>query len=88
MDRRQRRSGDRRTALHLFLESLLAKLDARSMRLTRGDDILAGVGDDAYADEWRPTWMLPVTEDLFLASSGGRPNLEIAPSVRRILTGR
>ena len=86
MDRRQRRSSDLRTALHLFLESQQRELGARSMRVTTaGGRVIAAVGDDAYADEWTPTWMRPVDNLLLVASAGGRPSDALAAGVRRIL---
>jgi hypothetical protein len=83
MERRQRRSGDVLTALHLFLES---KLDAGSLRVTtaRGD-LVAAVGDDAYADDWIATSEIAAGEDLVVASSGGRIDPDVAPGVRRII---
>lgn len=86
MDRRQRRSSDRRTALHLFLESQQRELGARSMRVTTASGrVIAAVGDDAYADAWTPTWMRPVDNLLLVASSGGSPSDTPADGVRRIL---
>lgn len=86
MDRRQRRSGDRRTALHLYLEAQQRELGARSIRVTTaGGRVIAAVGDDAYADEWAPTWMRPVDDLLLVASAGGRPSETIAAGVRRIV---
>jgi len=91
MERRQRRSRDRHTALHLFLESQLSKQGSRSIRVTRRDgEVIAGVGDDAYVDEWTATWTVPVggVDELVVASSGGRPSDDVARGVRRILAGR
>jgi hypothetical protein len=56
MERRQRRSRDQYTALHLFLEAQLPKLAATSIRVTRSGEIIAAVGDDVYTDEWTATW--------------------------------
>ena len=83
MERRQRRSGDVLTALHLFLES---KLDAGSLRVTtaRGD-LVAAVGDDAYADEWTATSEVVAGDDLVVASSGGRIDADVAAGVARII---
>lgn len=88
MDRRQRRSSDHRTALHLFLESRLCELGARSLRVSTLDgEIVAGVGDDSFADEWVPTWTRRVEgAPLVVAASGGRASDEIAFGVRRILS--
>lgn len=87
MDRRQRRSSDRRTALHLFLESQRVELGARSLRVsTLGGDILAAVGDDAYADDWRASWTVPVDGTaLVVAASGGRASRAVALGVHRIV---
>lgn len=87
MDRRQRRSSDRRTALHFYLESRLREQGARSVRVTTlSGDIVAAVGDDAYADDWVATWTRRVEgAPLVVASSGGRPCDEVAGGVRRIL---
>jgi hypothetical protein len=87
MDRRQRRSRDRRTALHLFLESQRSKLDARSLRVTTlGGEVVAGVGEDVYADDWVATWTLRVDgEPLVVAASGGRTSDDIGLGVRRIM---
>ncbi len=88
MDQRQRRSRDRRTALHLFLESK-CKLDASSLRVsTMGGEIVAAVGDDAYADDWIATSTLRVRaggEELVVASSGARMSDDVGLGVRRIL---
>jgi hypothetical protein len=86
MERRHRRSTDHRTALHLFLESQLLAVGARSLRVTtRSGRILAGVGDDAYADGWRASWSCPVEGTaLTIASSGGRRTGDLASGVRRI----
>ena len=84
MDRRRRRSSDFRTAIHLFLESQRRELGARSMRVTTaGGRVIAAVGDDAYVDEWTPTWMRPVDDLLLVASAGGRPSESVAAGVRR-----
>jgi hypothetical protein len=87
MDRRTRRSSDRRTALHLYLESQLERLAVRSIRvMTTAGDIVAAVGDDAYADEWAPTWTRRVKDAPFVvASSGGRESDDVAPVVGRII---
>ena len=53
---------------------------------TASGDIIAGVGDDTYADEWIPTWMLPIEGmPVVIASSGGVKRDEIAHGVRRIM---
>ncbi len=87
MDRRQRRSSDCRTALHLFLESQRAAQGARSLRVsTLAGDVIAAVGDDAYADDWRATWSLPVEgTSLVVASAGGRESRDVGAGVRRIV---
>ncbi len=87
MDRRHRRSSDRRTALHLYLESRLRELGARSLRVTTVDgEIIAGVGDDTFTDEWVPTWTRRVEgAPLVVSSSGGRASDDIALGVRRIV---
>ena len=87
MDRRQRRSSDRRTALHLFLESQREERGARSLRVsTLAGDVVAAVGDDAYADDWRATWSLPVDGTaLVVASAGGRESRSVGDGVRRIV---
>ena len=89
MDRRNRRSSDRRSALHLFLESQLAALGARSLRvITATGEMVAGVGDDAYTDEWVPSWTRNVEgTSLVVASSGGRWSEDVALGIRRIVDG-
>jgi hypothetical protein len=86
MDRRHRRSTDRSTALHLFLESQLDNLGARSLRVTTAaGEIIAAVGDDAYVDAWLPTWTRAVEGTPFtVASSGGRRSDDVALGVCRI----
>jgi len=90
MERRNRRSSDRLTALHLYLESQLERLAVRSIRvMTTAGEIVAAVGDDAYADEWTPTWTRRVKDAPFVvafSSSGDRRESDdIAPVVSRIL---
>jgi hypothetical protein len=87
MNRRQRRSSDPRTALHLFLESQCSEIDARSLRVVdRSGEVVAAVGDDAYADDWLPTWTLPVGgTELVVAASGGKKSPDVGLGVRRIL---
>ena len=86
-DRRQRRSSDPHTALHFFLEGLLRKQGARSVRVTTDSgEIIAAVGNDAYTDEWVATWTREVKgTPLTVASSGGTPSDDVANGVRRIL---
>lgn len=91
MERRTRRSSDRLTALHLYLESQLQRLAVRSIRvMTTAGEIVAAVGDDAYADEWTPTWTRRVKDAPFVvafSASGDerRESDDIAPVVSRIL---
>jgi hypothetical protein len=90
MERRSRRSSDRLTALHLYLESQLERLAVRSIRvMTTAGEIVAAVGDDAYADEWTPTWTRRVKDAPYVvsfASTGERyESDDIAPVVSRIL---
>jgi hypothetical protein len=90
MERRTRRSSDRLTALHLYLESQLQRLAVRSIRvMTTAGEIVAAVGDDAYSDEWTPTWTRRVKDAPFVvafSSSADRcESDDIAPVVSRIL---
>ncbi len=88
MNRRTRRSSDRSTALHLFLESQLRECGARSLRLTTtSGEIIAGVGDCAFVDEWSPTWTDRIEgTPLVVASSGGRQTESVALGVWRIVS--
>ena len=88
MNRRTRRSSDRSTALHLFLESQLRESGARSLRVTTtSGEIIAGVGDCAFTDEWRATWTHPVEgTPLVVAASGGRASDHVALGVWRIVS--
>ena len=91
LERRARRSSDRRTALHLYLESQLQRLAVSSIRvMTTAGDIVAAVGDDAYADEWTPTWTRRVKDAPFVvgfsSATGDRcESDDITPVVSRIL---
>jgi len=70
----------------LFLESQLSKEGARSIRVTRANgDVLAGVGDDAFADEWVASATIGAG-DVRVESSGGRLGDEVARGVKRIMT--
>ena len=89
MERRTRRSSDRLTALHLYLESQLQRLAVRSIRvMTTAGEIVAAVGDDAYADEWTPTWTRRVKDAPYVVAFSSDDRAEsddIAPVVSRIL---
>jgi hypothetical protein len=89
MERRERRSPDRETALQLFIASQRRKLDVEALTVTTLDGkTIAGSGeiDQGRRGHWVATWQLRVGgEWLVLSSWGGRLTYEVGTGLRRIL---
>jgi hypothetical protein len=87
MERRQRRSNDRDTALQLFIASQQRKLAAHALTVTTLDGkTIAGAGEiDESKTERVAMWQLQVGgEWLVLTAWGGPLSYEAAQGLRRI----
>ena len=91
MERRQRRSSDRGTALQLFIAAQREKLAVEALTVMNEEGMtIAGVGEIDTSREGRiATWEIRADEEwLVVTSWGGSLTYEVGSGVRRILESR
>jgi hypothetical protein len=88
MERRQRRSSDRGTALQLFIAAQRERLAAEALTVMNGEGkTIAGVGEiDESRTDRMATWELRAKDEwLVVTSWGGSLTYEVGRGVRRIV---